>query len=153
MRAQDIVETVPTVAADEPVADAIRLMARNRLPGLIVVDASRVPRTVLPGTQVLRLTVPHAHQEDPALVRTIDEAHSDLFWSELGDRTIGECLPRRPDPPAVVPLDATLMEAAVLMARVRSPMLAVVDAGGRLVGAITLERLLDVLAGTDPAGG
>ncbi|MEU6697764.1 CBS domain-containing protein [Pseudonocardia sp. NPDC046786] len=145
MRAHDIVDDVPTVTADDPVAAAVRLMARSRLPGLIVVDPRSVPVRVLPGTHVLRMTVPRSHQVHPSLARTIDEAHADLFWQELGDRTVGECLPERPDRMAVVTLDATLLEAVALMGQVRSPLLAVVDEDGRLVGGVVLERLLAAL--------
>lgn len=153
MRAHDIVDDVPTVTADDPVAAAVRLMARTRLPGLIVVDARSVPIRVLPGTQVLRMTVPRSHQEHPSLARTIDEPHADLFWQELGDRTVGECLPERPDRMAVVTPDATLLEAAALMGRVRSPLLAVVDGDdGRLVGGVVLERLLAALDRAAPQG-
>ena len=128
-------------------------MARSRLPGLIVVDARSVPIRVLPGTQVLRMTVPRSHQEHPSLARTIDEPHADLFWQELGDRTVGECLPERPDRMAVVTPDATLLEAAALMGRVRSPLLAVVDGDdGRLVGGVVLERLLAALDRAAPQG-
>lgn len=150
MRTHDIVEDVPTVTVDDPVAAAVRLMARTRLPGLIVVDEQKVPTSVLPGTQVLRMTVPRAHQAQPSLVRTIDEPHADLFWEELGDRTVGECLPQRPERMGVIALDATLLEAAALMARVRSPLLAVVGADGRLVGGVVLERLLGALARAYP---
>ncbi|MFD1546033.1 CBS domain-containing protein [Nonomuraea guangzhouensis] len=146
MQARDIAVTLPTVSVGDPVAKAVRVMALGRLPGLIVVDDQARPWTVLPGTQVLRLAVPGAYREDPALARTIDEAHADLFWEELGDLTVGDCLPRQPARPVTVALDATLLEVAALMARLRSPLVAVVDRDGALVGAITLERLLTNLA-------
>ncbi|MCG5213453.1 CBS domain-containing protein [Streptosporangium sp. KLBMP 9127] len=146
MQARDIAVTLPTVTVGDPVAKAVRVMALGRLPGLIVVDDQARPWTVLPGTQVLCLAVPGAYREDPALARTIDEAHADLFWEELGDLTVGDCLPRQPAKPVTVQLDATLLEVAALMARLRSPLVAVVDRDGALVGAITLERLLTNLA-------
>ncbi|SFN38147.1 CBS domain-containing protein [Pseudonocardia ammonioxydans] len=152
MRAHDIVEGVPTVTADDPVAAAVRLMARTRLPGLIVVDTRSVPTAVLPGTQVLRMTVPRSHQAHPSLARTIDEPHADLFWSELGDRTVGECLPDRPERLAVIAQDATLLEAAALMGRARSPLLAVVGDDGRLLGGVVLGRLLAALSQASPEG-
>ncbi|MEJ2865375.1 CBS domain-containing protein [Actinomycetospora flava] len=152
MRASEILEAVPTVTGADRVSTAVRLMAGARLPGLIVVDGQGRPSAVLPGTQVLRLTVPRAHQEDPALARTIDEVHADLFWQELGERTVSECLPERRDRMATVGLDATLLEAAALMARLRSPLLAVVDGRGRLMGGVTLEGLLAALARADPSG-
>jgi CBS domain-containing protein len=145
MQARDIAVQVPTVTVDDPVARAVQVMAVGRLPGLIVVDDRGRPRLVLPGTQVLRLAVPDEYQEDPALVRTIDEHHADRFWSELGDRTVGDvALPKTR--PITVSADATLLEVAAVMARQHSPLVAVVDAAGKLLGAITLDRLITSLA-------
>lgn len=146
MRARDVVDEMPTVRPHDPVVAAVRLLARSGLPGLIVADGRGRPVAVLPGTQVLRLAVPRTHQEDPLLVRTIDESHADVFWQEIGDLTIGECLPPSPRQPATVDLDATLLEVAALMARLHSPLLAVVDGSGVVVGGITLTRVLATLA-------
>ncbi|WP_405431264.1 CBS domain-containing protein [Micromonospora sp. NBC_00617] len=150
MQAREIAVTVPTVTVRDSVAKAVRLMALNRLPGLIVVDDRGRPRTVLPGTQVLRLAVPRTYQEDSALARAIDEAHADLFWEELGTLTVGDCLVHDAARPIIVGLDGTLLEVAALMARQRSPLVAVVDQGGVLVGAITLDSMLARLAVPDP---
>ncbi|MCS7475300.1 CBS domain-containing protein [Umezawaea endophytica] len=146
MQARDIAVNVPTVTVDDPVAKAVRVMAVSRLPGLVVVDARSRPWAVLAGTQVLRLAVPGAYQEDPALVRTVDEDHADVFWQELADRTVGDVSPSRPAKPVTVRADATLLEVAALMARQHSPLVAVVDDDGVLVGAVTLERLITSLA-------
>jgi len=155
MQAGDIAQNVPTVTADDVVSRAVRLMAVRRLPGLVVVDAKGRPSFVLPGTQVLRLAVPDAFQEDPALTRTIDEEHADQFWMELGERTVGDCIPKPVPKPVTVRSDATLLEVAALMARAHSPLVAVVDSHGRLTGGITLERLITSLAvfGPDDNGG
>lgn len=150
MQAGDIAVKLPTVTVHDPVTRAVRVMTLARLPGLIVVDDDARPRMVLPGTQVLRMTVPGAYQEDPALARTIDEARADLFWQERGELTVGDCLPRQRIRPASVALDATLLEVAALMARLRSPLVAVVDHAGVLAGTITLDRLLTSLALTAP---
>ena len=146
MKARDIAVTMPTVTARDQVIRVVHTMVLRRLPGLIVVDDDGRPSFVLPGTQVLRLAVPSSYQDDPALARTIDEAHADHFWRELGDRSVGECLPTQPARPVTVPADATLLELASLMAARRSPLVAVVDDAGVLLGAVTLERLLTSLA-------
>jgi CBS domain-containing protein len=39
--------------------------------------------------------------------------------------------------------EATVLEIAALMARTRSPVVAVIDDTGAMVGAVTLEALLD----------
>ncbi|MFI9012059.1 CBS domain-containing protein [Actinosynnema sp. NPDC053489] len=150
MQASDIAAHVPTVTVHDPVSWALRVMAVNRLPGMVVVDGSGRPLTVLPGTQVLRLAVAESFQQDPALARTIDEAHADLFWEELADLTVGDCLPAKRAKPLTVAADATLLEVAALMCREHSPLIAVVAPDGSLSGAITLERLLTSLAVSRP---
>ncbi|MEN3613482.1 CBS domain-containing protein [Plantactinospora sp. ZYX-F-223] len=150
MQAQQIAVVVPTVTVRDSVARAVRLMALRRLPGMIVVDDRGRPKTVLPGTQVLRMAVPDAYREDPVLARTIDEAHADLFWEELGNLTVGDCLHREPPRVTTVGLSGTLLEVAALMARQRSPLVGVVDGAGVLVGAITLDRVLAEFAVAEP---
>ncbi|MGP3957944.1 CBS domain-containing protein [Nonomuraea sp. 3N208] len=142
MRARDLAVEFPTVTMDTPALEAAKLMAEQDLPGLIIVDDGR-PLTILPGTQVLRLAVPPYCQDDPALARVVDEAHADLFLRKLGGKTVRECLPQQPRELPVADLKATVLELAALMARTRSPVTAVVDGEGRLVGAVTLQSLLD----------
>jgi CBS domain-containing protein len=146
MQARDIAVNVPTITVGDSVARAVRVMALGRLPGLIVVDDRGRPSMVLPGTQVLRLAVPTSFQSDPALARTIDEEHADTFWHELGDLTVGDCLPSKPVRPVTMPADANLLEVAASMALARTPLVAVVETDGTLLGAITLTHLLTSLA-------
>lgn len=150
MQAHEIAISLPTIRVGDPVAKAVRLMVVKRLPGIIVVDDAGQPIAVLPGTQVLRLAIPSSYQSDPALVRTIDEVHADLFWQVPGSRTVGDCLPALTTKPATVRPDATLLEIAALMAHRHSPLVAVVDDQRILVGAVTLERLLASLAVAGP---
>ncbi|MET9221461.1 CBS domain-containing protein [Streptomyces sp. NPDC088197] len=150
MQAQQIAVTVPTVTVRDSVAHAVRLMALRRLPGMIVVDDRGRPRTVLPGTQVLRMAVPDSYRADRALARAIDEAHADHYWDELGDLTVGDCLHQGLARVVTVGLDGTLLEVAALMAGQRSPLVAVVDHAGVLVGAITLERVIAEFAVAHP---
>lgn len=145
MRARDLAGPFPTVALDTPAIDAARLLAGQDLPGLIVVDEQGQPLTILPGTQVLRLAVPRYCQDDPALARVVDEGAADVFLRELGDRTVAESLPRERRELPVVDPDATLLEIATLMARSRSPLVAVVDHDAGMLGAVTLDALLDRL--------
>ncbi|MFF4615321.1 CBS domain-containing protein [Nonomuraea jabiensis] len=142
MRARDLAVDFPTATLDTPALEAAKLLAEQDLPGLILVDPDGRPLSILPGTQVLRLAVPAYCQDDPALARVVDEAHADLFLRRLGGRTVRECLPEQPKELPVADMKATVLELAALMARTRSPLVAVVD-GDRLVGAVTLQSLLD----------
>lgn len=143
MRARDLAVDFPAVHADALAIDAARLLAGQDLPGLIVVDEGGRPVTILPGTDVLKMAVPRYCQADPTLARVIDEAAADIFVQQLGDTTVVQALPDRLRELPVVEDDATALEIAALMARSRSPLVAVVDSTGALVGAVTLDGLLD----------
>jgi CBS domain-containing protein len=88
MRARDLAAPFPTVRPDSPALEAARLLAGQNLPGLIVVDEAGRPKTILPGTQVLRMAIPSYCQDDPALARVIDEAAADVFLRGVGERTV-----------------------------------------------------------------
>jgi CBS domain-containing protein len=143
VRAADVAVSMTTVTEDMPAREAAKVLAGQDLPGLIVVDAQGRPVTVLAGTQVLRMALPSYCQDDPALARVIDEAAADVVLEGIGDRTVGDLLPReRRELPAVSPA-ATLLEVAAVMARSSTPLVAVVDRHKVMTGAITLDGLLD----------
>ncbi|MEV4801684.1 CBS domain-containing protein [Nonomuraea sp. NPDC049421] len=142
MRARDLAVEFPTVTLDTPALEAARLLADRDLPGLILIGDDGLPHSILPGTQVLRLAVPAYCQDDPALARVVDEAHADRFLHRLDGRTVRQCLPEEPRELPVAGPKATVLELASLMARTHSPLVAVV-ADKRLIGAVTLQSLLD----------
>lgn len=146
MRAAELATDYPMVRLSTSALEAARLLAERNLPGLVVLDDAGQPSQILPGTQVLRLAVPRYIQDDPALARVIDEAHADDFCSALRGRTVRELMPREPRELAVVPPEATVLEVAALMARTRSPLVAVADRH-TVYGAITLDALLDRMLG------
>lgn len=150
MRARDLAQEFPTVSLDTDAMAAAQVLSRERLAGLIVLDTDGNPYTVLPGSQVLRFIVPPYVQDDPPLARVYDEKASDELCAKLADSTVRDLLPDRSDVDELPVLDgdATTIEVAAVMARMHSPVVAVVD-GGRLVGAITVRRLLDHLLPTD----
>ncbi|GAA4536622.1 CBS domain-containing protein [Nonomuraea ferruginea] len=145
MRARDLLADYPVVTLETPVLQAAQLLAEQDLPGLIVKNDDQL--TILPGTEALRLAVPRYIMDDPALARVVDEAHADEFLRALGSRTVREVLPRERRELPVTDPDATVLELAALMARTRSPLVAIVDKG-RLLGAVTLQALLDRMLGT-----
>ncbi|MGH8970276.1 MAG: CBS domain-containing protein [Actinomycetes bacterium] len=147
MRARDLAEPFPTVTLGTDAMDAAREMGRNRLPGLIVCDEMGHPYTVLPGSQVLRFVIPQYVQDDPPLARVYDEKASDELCHKLSGSTVKDLLPRRRqdvDELPIVDHDATTIEVAAVMARMHSPVVAVVD-GDEFVGAVTVSRLLEHL--------
>jgi CBS domain-containing protein len=143
VRARELAGSYPTVTLDTPAVEGARLLARERLPGLLVVDQQGKPVFVLPATQVLRLGIPGYARDDPALARVVDEAHADVFLRELGNRTISECFGKKAAELPAVNDDDTVLEVAALMAQARSPIVVVLDRKRALVGVITLHKLLD----------
>ena len=143
MRARDLAIDYPAVRLDDSALAAVRLMAKERLPGLIVVDTNHRPFTVFPGTYVLKMALPGYFLSDPALARVIDEAASDVFVDQLGDKSISQLLPEVLRELPVVDDDANPVEIAALMARSRSPLVAVVNDDHVLIGAVTLNGLLE----------
>ena len=143
MRARDLAIAYPAVRPNDSALAAVRLMAKERLPGLIVVDDDHRPFTILPGTYVLKMALPGYFLSDPALARVIDEAASDVFVDQLGDKSISQLLPEVLHELPVVDDDANPVEIAALMARSRSPLVAVVNDDHVLIGAVTLNGLLE----------
>ena len=143
MRAEKIAEEFPVVTLNSNALDAVRLLATRRLPGLVVTDTAGIPVTILPASQVVRLLVPPYVQEDPSLAGVLSESMADRVADKLGGKTVGEVLPKPPPDMATVKSDDTIVEVAAIMARSRSPLVAVMSGEG-LVGVITAARILQV---------
>ena len=139
-------EQFPVVALDTDALEAARLLAADRLPGLIVTDERGKPYAVLPASQVVRFLVPGYVQDDPSLARVIDESRADRVAEKLTGTTVRKLLPPKPERPDELPVvqgDDTMLEVAALMARLRCPLVVVVD-GDDILGAITASRLLEL---------
>lgn len=145
MRAADLMEDYPSVDVSTPAEDAVRMIGAEGRPAVLVL-AEGQPRTVLPGSQVLNFLIPGYLQEDPSLVKLYGEDATNECARRLHGKSVGDLLPvtRRVELPAVR-ADATLMECAAVMAKLHSPLLVVVDAGGAVLGAVTASRLLGAL--------
>ncbi len=141
MHAADIAEEFPVVAIDSPALDAAKLLAEHRLPGLVVTDPAGKPYAVLPASQVVRFIVPGYVQDDPSLAGVLSEDMADRAGDKLRGKTVRDVLPEHlQDVPAADAAD-TVIEVAAMMARFRSPLIAVVK-DGELYGVITASRLL-----------
>ncbi|MGH3434221.1 MAG: CBS domain-containing protein [Thermocrispum sp.] len=142
MHAEDLAEDFPVVSIDSDSLAAARLLAERRLPGIVVCDTDGQPHTVLPGSQVVRFLVPGYIQDDPSLAGVLSESLADRIADELGGVTVRALLGDEKRELARVNADDTVLEVAAVMARLHSPLVAVID-GTRLVGVITASRLLE----------
>ena len=141
MRAAEIAEAFPVLTTDSDALEAVRMLAQQRLPGILVVDASGSPYAVLPASQVVRFIVPRYVQDDPSLAGVLQESMADHVAERLDGKTVGDMLPEHLTDVPPANFDDTIIEVAEEMARLRSPLIAVTK-GGRLQGVITASRLL-----------
>ncbi|MBT2524505.1 CBS domain-containing protein [Streptomyces sp. ISL-99] len=150
MRASDLAETYPYISVDADAVEAARLLARHQLPALLVVDSDQRPYAIVPGSQLIKQLVPGYLMEEPLLVSVIDDRHLGEVMEKVNGLTVAEWLPPRTYAPPVVGPDAGLLQVAALMARTRSPLVAVIERYGdevRLLGAITAACLMTHLVG------
>ena len=141
MRAEQIAQDFPVVSIDSSALEAARMLAEHQLPGLLVTDASGKPYAVLPASQVVRFVVPRYVQDDPSLAGVLNESMADRCADKLSGKKVRDVLPEHLVDVPSAKADDTIIEVAALMARLRSPLIAV-DKDGRLHGVITASRLL-----------
>ncbi len=141
MHAEEIAEDFPVVTIDSNALDAARMLAEHQLPGIVVTDSSGRPYAVLPASQVVRFIVPKYVQDDPSLAGVLNESTADRAAEKLGGKTVREVLPEHLLDVPAANADDTIIEVAALMARLRSPLIAVMK-DGKLHGVITASRLL-----------
>jgi CBS domain-containing protein len=141
--ASDLAQPIGLVHTSDSVLDAARRLVAEGLPGLAVVSDEGLPLAVLPATQLLGLAVPAWIKDDPSLARVIDEAAADQLVDALSDLTIQSVLDdTEPDLLGTIPHDATLLEVAEAMARLRVPILVAQGAGGEALGTISVQAVL-----------
>ncbi|MDH4160924.1 MAG: CBS domain-containing protein [Actinomycetota bacterium] len=149
MRTRDLAVPEGVVTAEEPLIDAARRLVDEALAGLVIVSETGKPLAVLPASQVLGLVVPGYVKDDPALAAVVDEASADRLAERLVGLPVQHVLDdARPDLLATIEDDATLLEAAAVMARKHTPVLVVVDDAGQAVGTLSARDVLGRLLGS-----
>jgi CBS domain-containing protein len=143
VRAAEIDEEFPVVDVDTPALEAARLLVEHSLPGIVILTTDGQLYAVLPASQVVGFVVPSYIQDDPLLARVLAESVADRAAEKLGGKTIRELLPQHPLTMPVANADDTIIEVATIMARLRSPLVAVMKQD-KLHGVITASRLLTV---------
>jgi CBS domain-containing protein len=148
VRARELAVPAPVVESDRLVGDALRILVSAGLPGIVVHDESGF--LVIPASQVLRVALPRYVRDDPSLARVWDEASADALSSRLAALTVADLVRAldRPEraPDTAVDGDATVVEIAAVMSAAHVPLVAVVD-GGRFLGVVTVNGLVDRLLG------
>jgi len=143
VRAGDLAKPEGLVAVTDTVLVAARRLVEESLAGLAVVSDEGRPLAVIPASQVLGLAVPGYVKDDPSLARVVDEATADRLAQRLTGMTMQDVLDdAEPDLLTTVRDQATLLEAAAMMAREHVPLLVVTDRTGVAVGTLSARTLL-----------
>jgi len=141
--AADLAQPVGLVRTTDSVLDAARRLVGEALPGLAVISEGGRPLAVLPASQVLGLAVPTYIKDDPSLARVVDEAAADRLIDGLAGLTIQSVLDdAEPDLLGTIAHDATLLEVAALMSRLRVPLVVVAGLDGKAMGTISARDVL-----------
>ncbi|MFD7841929.1 CBS domain-containing protein [Nocardia sp. NPDC059764] len=143
MHAAQMAEEYPVIDLDSDAIDAARLLAEHRLPGILVTDADGAPHSVLPASQVVLFIVPTYVQDDPSLAGVLNESMCGQVVKRLRGKKVRDVIPERLTKIPAAKADDNIVEVAALMARYKSPLVAVQE-GERLLGVITSSRLLEV---------
>jgi CBS domain-containing protein len=80
-------------------------------------------------------------QDDPSLAGVLNESMADHAADKLGDKKVRDVLPEHLIDVPAANADDTIIEVAAIMARFRSPLIAVMKERN-LLGVITASRLL-----------
>lgn len=107
-----------------------------------MLDARGAPYAIVPASRFVRLLVPSCVAEVPAPAAVVDEQHADRLCEALEDRAVADILPKERMAAPVADADDTVLEVAALMARERSPLVAVTAKAPD--GPRLLDRLLAV---------
>lgn len=143
MHAAEMAEEYPVVELDSDALDAARLLAERRLPGLVVTDETGCPQSVLPASEVVQFLIPNYVRDDPSLAGVLNESMADRVADKLAGKTVRSLLPEKAAELPRVNSDDTIVEVAAMMARLRCPLVAVME-GTTLIGVVSASRLLEL---------
>ncbi|WP_416978198.1 histidine kinase [Streptomyces sp. T028] len=155
MRARDLAQPCASIGIGDALALAADLLVGQRLSALLVVDGQGRPVAVLRAEQLIGACLPRYLEQDPLLVRVIDEPHADRLCVSPPELLVADCLPPGRTRQFSVAHDCTVLEVAELMARTGCPVVAVQERSthgtSRYVGAVTAALLLAHLRQDAPA--
>ena len=129
---------VVTVTRETPFKEVVRVIERDRISGVPVVDGEGVLVGVISEVDLLRRDTARAGRVRAALTALRRERHSRTTAADLFS-----------SPAITIDANASVAEAARQLNQHRVKRLPVVDAAGRLVGIVSASDLLRVFLRTD----
>ena len=148
MRASDVVQTLPAARLHDAVLPAMRTAAGRALPGLVVVDEQDRVAACVSLTDLLGAVLPRYLRDEPCLARTVGEGHADRVAEGLVEVAVRDVVGDVTERVPVVRADATPVELAETMSRLRCALVMVEQRGTGVLGVVTAARLLEVLVDT-----
>ncbi|MDO0938432.1 CBS domain-containing protein [Streptomyces sp. DG2A-72] len=146
MHAADVIETLPTALPDDDILSTVQMISRHGLPGLVVADGRGELIGCMSSVDLLRAVIPHYFLDDPGLTRVIDEGHADRIATAMAGTRVRDVLTWGPSRIPTVGPRATAVEIAESMVRRQCPFALVEREGGGILGIVTANRLLGLLA-------
>lgn len=148
MRARDLASALPVVDRSMPAIDAVRLIAREDLLGVVIVDETGHPAELISTVDVARMMLPRYVRSDLSLANVLGEVGTDDLHDELHERTVGdlvdaeEVTTRRV---LTVDGDAHLVEIAARLVDAGTQVALVHDNHRTEPGFVTLPAVLDAV--------
>lgn len=133
----------PTAYERENAWDAARRVAWSKRPALVVLNDDDYPVAVLSTSRIVSMIVPRYIRDDHNLAHVLRGSASEEIMRTFGDKTVGDVVAeqeRHREVP-ILNVDDTTIEAAVLMASLISPIIALVE-NGRYAGVVSGNSLL-----------
>ncbi len=150
MEIESIMLTDPrTIGADETVPEAVRMMKEFGMRNLPVVDGEGKFLGVFTTVHLIELLLPKAATIEGGLTDltfvhdTIDDVRE--RWQEVRDHRVGDFIETDDIPRATA--GPSLLEVLVLIFQNRTPVSIVDEDSGKVIGVITLSKILDALQG------
>ncbi|MBI3964095.1 MAG: DUF190 domain-containing protein [Chloroflexi bacterium] len=136
---------VPTVGAEAPLGAVLDAVVSTRLNRAVVVDADHRPIGVISDAELIRRTQPEHHQSlaQRLMRRLLSGSGEPSVHPATGSLTAADVMIA---PIQTVTSDTPTAAAAALMLKERRKILPVVDASGRLVGALDRAVLLRAIS-------
>ena len=150
MEIESIMLTNPrTMGADETVSEAVRLMMEFGMRNLPVVDGAGKLLGVFTTVHLIELLLPKAATiegglSDLSFVHdTIDDVRE--RWKEVRDHRVGDFI--ETENISLATADTSLIEVLLLISQNRTHVSIVDEDSGKVIGVITLSKILDALEG------
>lgn len=133
---------VNTISPDKNLSDAVAQMVEKKTNSLIVVDAENKPVGIISSYSLIQTVVPEYLKEDPLYSQFGAEGTFDKYVVENKEKKVEEIMTRNFH---ALSVEDAMIEAASFSTEGVIRILPVVDAEGKLVGAITRTCIKNAL--------